>query len=145
MDSQSISLLIWSEFEFLKCHTVLSYGGGQIIFKSKFAYLIWWWQFECKEACTLESITILGWDVNIKSIQDLELSCIYISYFIICESLNWEVRKSSSEPWKLVISIERQSLDLALKSPIMTVRNGFPHNNASRFNFKFDLNVRNSS
>ena len=50
-------------------------------------------------------------------------------------------QKSSSEPSKLVISIQHQSLDLALKSPIITARNGFPHNNASKFNFRFDLNV----
>ena len=73
--------------------------------------------------------------------QDLELSSICVGSFIICESPNWEVRKSSSEPSKLVISLEHQSLDLALKSPIITVKNGLPHNNASKFNFRFDLNI----
>ena len=105
--------------------------------------MIWWWQFECKGACTPESISILGWNVNIKSMQDPELLGICVGSFIICESSNWEVTKSSSEPSKLVISIE--SLDLALKSPIVTVRNGLPHDNASKFNFRFDLNVWNSS
>ena len=115
-----IALLIWSEFAYSKCHTVLSYGGGKVIFKSNFAYIIWWWQFECKEACTPESITILGWDVNIKSMQDLELSSICVGSFIICKSPNWEVRKSNSKPSKLVISIEHQSLDLAFKSNAFT-------------------------
>ena len=55
------------------------------------------------------------------------------------------MRKANSEPSKLVISIEHQSLDLALKLPIIKVRNGLPHNNASKFNFRFDLNVWNSS
>ena len=51
------------------------------------------------------------------------------------------MRKSSSEPSKIVISIKNQSLDLALKSPIMTVRNVLPRNNASKFSFRFDLNI----
>ena len=110
-----------------------------------FAYVIWWSQFECKEACTLESITILGWDVNVKPMQDLDLSTICVASFIICESPNWKVRKSSSELSKLVISMEHQSLDLALKSTIVTVRNGLLHNNVSRINFRFDLNVWNLS
>ena len=77
--------------------------------------------------------------------QDLELRSICVGSFIICESPNWEVRKSSSEPSKLVMSIEHQSLDLALKSPIITVGNELPHNNVSKFNFRLDLNFWNSS
>ena len=77
--------------------------------------------------------------------QDPKLLGICVGSFIICESSNWEVTKSSSEPSKLVISIEHQSLSLALKSPIITVRNGLPHDNASNFNVRFDLNVWNSS
>ena len=50
------------------------------------------------------------------------------------------MRKSSSEPSKLVMPIEHQSLDLALKSPIITVGNELPYNNASKFNFRLDLN-----
>ena len=73
--------------------------------------------------------------------QGLELSSICASSFIICKSPNWEVRKSSSEPSKLVISIEHQSLDLALKSPIITARNGLPYNKVSKFNFRFDVEV----
>ena len=34
--------------------------------------------------------------------------------------------KTNSEPSKLVKSLEHQSLILALKSPIITVRNGLP-------------------
>ena len=79
--------------------------------------------------------------------KDLELWSIYVGLcfsmceFIICESSNGAVRKSCSEPSKLVISFEHQSLDLALKSPIMTVRRGLLHNSTSRFNFRFDLNI----
>ena len=71
----------------------------------------------------------------------LGLSIICVSSFITCESLNQEVRKSSSEPPKQVISIGHQSLDLALKAPIITVRNGLPRKNVSKFNVRFDLNV----
>ena len=101
---------------------------------SNFAYIIWWWQFEFKEACTRESMTILGWDANIKSIQDLELSSICVGSFIICESPNWVVRR-----------FETSYFNLALKSPIMTVRNGLPHDNAPKFKFRFDLNTWNLS
>ena len=55
--------------------------------------------------------------------QDLELSSICVGSFIICESPNREVRKSSSEPSKLVISIEHQSLDLALKQMPVEITN----------------------
>ena len=42
----------------------------------------------------------------------------------------------------IVISIEHQPLKLALESLIMTVRrNELPHNIASKFNFRFDVNV----
>ena len=79
--------------------------------------------------------------MKIKSIQYLELSSICVGSFVIRESPNCVVRKSSSEPSKLVISIEHESLDLALKSPIKTVRNGLPHDNLSKSGFKFDLNI----
>ena len=52
-----------------------------------------------------------------------------------------KVRKSSSKPLKLVILVECRPLDSALKSSIITVRDRLPHNNASKFNFRFDLNV----
>ena len=71
--------------------------------------------------------------------QDLELSSICVGYFIICESPNWEVRKSSSEPSKLVLSAQHQSLDF------ITATNGLPHKSAHKFNFIFDLNISNSS
>ena len=76
---------------------VLSYGDGQNKFKWIFACIIWCWQLQCKEACAPVSISKFGWDLNIKSMLDLDF------YFLICESPNWEVRKSSSEPSKLVI------------------------------------------
>ena len=73
--------------------------------------------------------------------QDLELSSTCVGSVIIYKSPNWDVRKSSCEPSNRVISVEHQSLDFALKSPIITVRNGLPHNNGSKFNIRFDLNV----
>ena len=41
------------------------------------------------------------------------------------------MRKSGSEPSTLVLSFDHQSSDLALKSPVMVVRNGLLHNNHS--------------
>ena len=46
---------------------------------------------------------------------------------------------------KLIISIEHHPLDLAFKSPIIIERNRLLYNNASKFNFRFDSNVLNSS
>ena len=136
----SIALLIWSEFTCLKNHTILSYGD---------AYIIWWWQWECKETRTPESIPIFGWDINIKSMQDFEFSSICVGSLIICKILGWEVIKSSFERSKLVILFSHQCLDLAPESPVMTVRNGLTQYNSSEFNFRCDLtlvlNVRNSS
>ena len=50
--------------------------------------IIWWWQFEPEEACTSVSITILGCYVNIKSMQNIELSSTCVGSFITCESPN---------------------------------------------------------
>ena len=36
--------------------------------------IIWWWQFECKEECTPESVTKLFWEVNISgSVQSIQV------------------------------------------------------------------------
>ena len=67
---------------------------------------------ECKEACRPGSGTIFGWDVNIKSMQDFEFLGVCVDSSIICESPNWELRKSGCEPSKLVTSYEHQSVDL---------------------------------
>ena len=93
-----------------------------------------------REACTPESITILDWDVNNRSIQSLEFSKFRVRSVIICYKPNFEVR---SWIWKLVISILHHCLDFALKSPI-TVRNGLHVDNESRFSSGFDLNIWNS-
>ena len=50
-----------------------------------FLYIICWWQFECHEACTPESVTIFGWEVDIKYMQNLEFSSICVASFIIWE------------------------------------------------------------
>ena len=103
--NKSTALFIWSEFAWEKCHTALSEVGGWKTFKSNFAKIIWWWQWGWREACTPESITILGWDVNKKSTQDHEFSKIGVGSVIICDKPNFEVRSWIWEPSKLVLSI----------------------------------------
>ena len=91
------------------------------------------------------SITILGWDVNNKSIQVLEFSKMCVGSVIICDKPNFEVRSWIWEPLKLVLSILHHCLDFALKSPIITVRNGLQLDNELRFSYSFDLNIWNLS
>ena len=77
--------------------------------------------------------------------QDFEDLNICVGSFIICERQNWEVTKSSIEHSKLVLLFEQQSLDLTLKSPVMTITNRLPDNRTSKCTFRFDLYVSNSS
>ena len=121
---KSIVHLIWSEFTCLKYHTVLKWWRINY-FISCFVYILWWWQFECEKVFTPESVTISGWDVNIKSMVDFEFLSIWFGYFIICNSLKRDVRKQKSEPSKLVESFVHQSLYFLLKSSIMAIMNGF--------------------
>ena len=99
----------------------------------------WWWQFECKE-----TYTRVNYHIRLRCKYHVYAgSCVFEYmcrlFYYLRES---KLRKSSSEPSKVVISLEPQSLDLALKSPIMTVRNGFDLNSKD---FRFDLNVLNST
>ena len=92
-----------------------------------------------------ESITILGWDVNNKSIQILEFFRMWVGSVIICDKANFEVTSWSWEPSKLALSISHHCLDFASKSQITIVRNGLQLDNESRLSSKFDLNIWNSS
>ena len=96
-----------------------------------------------EERRTPEPITILGWDVNHKSIQDLDFFKMWVGSLIICDKPNFEARSWNSEPSELVLSISHHCLDFAWKSPIIIVRNGLPLHNESRFSSRSDLNIWN--
>ena len=110
-----------------------------------FTKICWWWQWGWREAYTQESITILGVDINNKSIQDLEFSKMCVDSVIISGKPMLEVRSWIWDPSKLVLSILHYCLDTELKSPISIVRNGLHLDNESRFRSRFDLNISTSS
>ena len=89
-----------------------------------------------RETCTSESITILGWDVNNKSIEDLEFVKMWVGSVVICNKTSW-----SWESSKLVLSILHHYLGFALKMSIIIVRNGLQLDNCSRFSSRFDANI----
>ena len=88
------ALFIWSEFAW-ELHMPYSSLIRRWIktFKSNFAKLIWWWHWGWRKACTPESITILDWNVNNKSIQELEFSNVGNSLIV---SLSQSLQKLSS-------------------------------------------------
>ena len=77
--------------------------------------MTWWWQFACKEACKLESITNLGYDVKNKSMQEDDVFKICVGSLIIwCKSF-CEVNVSIFAPSKLVLSLMYQLQQLCIK------------------------------
>ena len=78
--------------------------------------------------------------MNIRSMQDFELSKIWTGSFITGDIANLETRNLIYEPSKVVMSFKYQLLDLALRLSIITVRKGLLVDSASRFISKFDLN-----
>ena len=59
------------------------------------------------------------------SIHDEASPIICVDSLIIYRNTNWEVTPSILEPSYVVMSLLYQRLDLALKSPRMTVRKGY--------------------
>ena len=90
-----------------------------------FAKRIWWWWFGCSDWWTPGYITKLGWDVNVKSMEEAELLKISVVCFIIWLEPNWEVAISMLHPSKVSISFWYQPCIFALKPPNTTIRNGF--------------------
>ena len=78
----------------------------------------------CKEACTPESITNLGCDVKIKSVQENDVFKICAGSLIIWCKRFCEVNLSIFAPLNLVLSLMQQLHNSALKSPNTAVKNG---------------------
>ena len=110
-----------------------------------FAKISWWWQWGWRETSTQESITILGVEINSKSIEVLEFYKMCVDSVIIWDKPNFEVRRWIWDPSKLVSSILHYCSDIALKSPIVIVSNGFQMDNESKFSSRFHLNIWTSS
>ena len=72
-----------------------------------------------------DSITRLGWEVNIKSIQEEEFPKMWVSSLINCCRPNCEVTASILGPSDVVLLCLYQFEDLLLKSPKTTIKNGF--------------------
>ena len=114
-------------------------------FKSNLASITWWWELECNKRWAPGPITILGCDVISRSMQDFELSKIWVSSLITWDNTDCEARNSLYESLKLVMTFKYQLLDLPLKSPIITVRNRLLVDSASRFISRKERFVINTS
>ena len=79
------------------------------------AKLIWWWQLQCKDGWTLDSISKLGWELKIKSIFKDELFEIYVGLLISWCKPFCEVTPSIYLPSLLVISLLYKFLDFELE------------------------------
>ena len=113
----SIGLLIMPYFTFVR--------RWIMDFEFKFGICYWWWQFEWSEGWTPDSITRVGWEVNIKSMQEEEFPKMWVGSLINCCRPNCEVTASILEPSYVVLSCLYQFEDLLSKSLRATVSNGF--------------------
>ena len=87
-------------------------------------WTIWWWQFGCNDAWTPEFTDKFGWSVKIKSIQEELLVCKCVGSFINWETPFADVNESNFSPSEVLRSSDHQYDDLALKSPVITDKNG---------------------
>ena len=97
------------------------------------------------KSATIDSLTKLGCEVNIKSMQEEESPMICVDSLIICCNLNVEVIPSILELSYIVLLHLNQRFDLALKSPRTTVKKVLLAVAASRFNSKLFANTSKSS
>ena len=105
------------------------------------AYIKWWWQFACKDGWTPDSIIKFGCDANMRSIHEKELCKIYVGSFMTWCNPNYDVTFYNAFPWGVVLSLQYQNFDFALKSPRATRRKGFFWDKVSEFNLKLSINV----
>ena len=105
------------------------------------AYINWWWQFGCKDGWTPNSVIKFGCDVNMRSIHEEQLCKICVGSFINWCYPNWGVTFSNAFLWDVVLSLQYQTLDFALKSPIATRRKGLFWDKVSKFSLKLSINV----
>ena len=79
------------------------------------------------------------------SIHEEEVSNMWVGSLITWCDLNWDVKFSTVSPSKLVLSWKKQLLDLGLKSPIATTKDGFLCTMFSKFDSRFSVKAPKSS
>ena len=84
------------------------------------AYVIWWWQFRCKDGWTPDSVIKSGCDANMRSIREEEFFKICIGSFMTWCNPKCDVKISNAFPWEVVLSLQYQHFDSPLKSLIAT-------------------------
>ena len=87
-------------------------------------WTIWWWQFGCDDAWAPEFVDRFGWSVNIKPIQEELLVCKCVGSFVNWETPFADANESNFSPCKVLMSSGYQHDVLALKSPVITDKNG---------------------
>ena len=78
-----------------------------------------------------------------RSIHEEELCKICVGSFMTWCNPNCDVKLSNAFPWEVVLSLQHQNFDFALKSPIATKRKGFFRDKVSKSNSKLSINVSN--
>ena len=133
-----IAVVIAFTSALLKSQTKCSYGGGYTILRLSLQYVIWWWQFSCSVGWTPLSTTKLGWSVKIRSMQDSEFRNIWVGSDISWWNPWVETKESNLVPSIVVESPDHHDFDRALKSPKMTVKDGWKIWTSSKSFSKFD-------
>ena len=82
-----------------------------------------------------------GCDANMRSIREEELFKICAGSFMTWCNPNCDVTFSNAFPWEVLLSLQYQNFDFALKSLIATRRKGFFRDKVSKFNSKLSINV----
>ena len=85
---------------------------------------IWWCQFGCNNPLAQQFTDRFGWSVKIKSIQEKLPVCKCVGSFINWETPFADVNESNFSPSEILMSSDHQHGVFALKSPVITDKNG---------------------
>ena len=92
-----------------------TYSGGDTTSKLNFAKIIWWWQFECRDKWTLDSIIKFGCVMKIRLIHVKELFNMCVGSLITWCNPDCHVKFSIASPSELILFWQNQLLDLDLE------------------------------
>ena len=105
---------------------------------------IMWWQLGCNDKWTPEFTDRFGWTIKIKSIYEELLVCICVGSFIIWENPFEEVNENKFVHPVLLMPLGHREEDLALKSPVITHKDGLRLLMSLKSFLKLDKNKSNS-
>ena len=110
-----------------------SWGGG--ILKLTLQWIIWWWQYESKEARVPLSRMISGWSVTSRSIHEgFLLGSKFVGSDIIWNNPSFVKSSSITVPSWVVSPPGHHNCECPLKSPVKNIARGF---SALIFEYRF--------